>query len=302
MKITTVLGSIAPEDLGYTSISEHLVCDAYWITGYVDHLLNDEQLVIDELAAFVTAGGQALVEPTNGGLRRKPLALKRIAEATGVHIVMGCGWYRSKHYPPDLERRSTPDLAEQMIGELTAGVDETGIRAGIIGEIGVTLDYVSPAEERVLRAAARAHKATGAAIYVSSEFHPVGLSQLAILQEEGVELKQVVVGHADSYLDLDYHEAIARQGAYVAYDGVGQKNVYPDERRVAMIRELLRKGYSDRIVLACGIARRSQWQAYGGVGYGHLWQVFLPMLRQAGVAAEQIQLLTSINPARVLAF
>jgi phosphotriesterase-related protein len=302
VKVTTVLGSIEPEDLGNTSVSEHLVCDAYWITGYVDYLLNDEQLVVEELAAFVTAGGQALVEPTNGGLRRKPLALKRIAEATGVHIIMGCGWYRSKHYPPEIERRSTLDLAEQMIGELTAGVDGTGIRAGIIGEIGVTLDYVSPAEERVLRAAARAHKATGAAIYVSSEFHPVGLDQLEILQEEGVDLNRVVVGHADSYLDLDYHEAITRQGAYAAYDGIGQKNVYPDERRVAMIRELLGKGYSDRIVLACGIARRSQWRAYGGAGYGHLWQAFLPMLRQSGVAAEQIQLLTSINPARVLAF
>jgi len=302
VKITTVLGSIAPEELGYASICEHLVCDAYWITGYVDYLLNDEQLVIEELAVFVNAGGQSLVEPTNGGLRRNPLALKRIAEATGVHIVMGCGWYRSRHYPHDIDRRSTPDLAEQMIRELTTGVDETGIRAGVIGEIGVTLDYVSPAEERVLRAAARAHKATGAAIYVSSEFHPVGLSQLEILKEEGVDLHRVVVGHADSYLDLDYHVAIARQGAYVAYDGVGQRHVYPDERRVAMMRALLEKGYSEQVVLASGIARRSQWQAYGGIGYGHLWQAFLPMLRQAGVTAEQIQLLTSVNPARVLAF
>jgi phosphotriesterase-related protein len=189
-----------------------------------------------------------------------------------------------------------------MVRELTEGVDDTGVRAGIIGEIGVTADYVSAAEERVLRAAARAHAATGAAIYISSEFHPVGLSQLEILKEEGVDTRRVVVGHADSYLDLDYHDAIARQGAYVAYDSVGQTNVYPDERRVAMIGELLGKGYADRILLACGVARRSQWMAYGGTGYGHLWQAFLPMLRQAGASAEEIQLLTSINPARALAF
>jgi phosphotriesterase-related protein len=302
VKITTVLGAIEPGELGQTSISEHLVCDAYWITGYVDYLLNDEQLAIDELEAFTAGGGQALVEPTNGGLRREPLALKRIAQATGVHIVMGCGWYRAKHYPSDLERHSTQELAERMIGELTTGVDDTGIRAGIIGEIGVTLDYVSPSEERVLRASARAHRVTGAAIYVSSEFHPVGLSQLDILKEEGVDLRRVVVGHADSFLDLGYHESIARQGAYVAYDGVGQKNVYPDERRVAMIRELQNLGYSEQVLLANGIARRSQLQAYGGGGYGYLWQTFLPMLRKAGVSQEQTEFLTSTNPARVLAF
>ena len=301
MEITTVLGSVSRENLGPVSVGEHLMCDAYWVTGFVDYLLNDEKLAVDELAAYASAGGRTLVEPTNTGLRRDPEALKRISEASGVNVVMGCGWYRQRHYPLDLERRSTNDLAREMIQDLTVGAGSSGIRAGIIGEIGVTLDYVSAGEERVLRAAARAHHATGAAIYVSSEFHPVGLAQLEILKEEKVDPRRVVVGHADSYLETSYHEAIVSQGALVAYDGIGKKQVYPDARRAVMIKGLIDAGHGDRIVLGCGISRRSELHAYGGVGYDHLLRQFIPMLRQQGLAEEQIQLLTVANPARVLA-
>ena len=248
MEISTVLGTVTPESLGQTSFCEHLICDAYWVTGFVDYLLNDEQLAIEELAAYTGAGGATLVEPTNTGLRRSPQSLKRISEASGVNIIMGCGWYRQRHYPPEIERRSTADLAAEMIRDLTVGVSDTAIRAGIIGEIGVTLDYISPGEERVLRAAARAHNATGAAIYVSSEFHPVGLAQLQILKEERVDLRRVVVGHVDTYLEPSYHEAIVKQGACLSYDCVGKKQVYPDERRVTMILGLIGQGYGDRIV------------------------------------------------------
>jgi phosphotriesterase-related protein len=300
VKIETVLGAVSPASLGSTSFGEHLMSDAYWITGFVDYLLNDEGLAVQELAAYRQAGGGTLVEPTNVGLRRNPQALVRIAQASGVNVVMGCGWYCQRHYPPELERRSTGDLAQEMVRDLTLGVGDAGIRAGIIGEIGVTSDYVSAGEERVLRAAARAHHATGAAILVSSNFHPIGLQQLELLGEERVDLRRVIVGHADTYLESGYHEAIVKQGACVAFDNVGKAQIYPDERRCSMLKSLVDLGFGDRIVLGNGISRRSELHAYGGTGYDFALEHFLPMLRQAGIAEEQLQQMTVVTPARVL--
>ena len=113
---------------------------------------------------------------------------KRCGESrrkTELHIIMGAGWYRQPFYPPEVDRLPTNQLAEMMIRDLTVGVGETGIRAGIIGEIGIDLDYATAQEERVLRAAARAHKATGAPITTHASMYPVGLAQLEILKDEG---------------------------------------------------------------------------------------------------------------------
>jgi phosphotriesterase-related protein len=262
--------------------------------------MNDELLAVEELALFKLAGGSTVVELTNHGLRRNARALRRISAETGVHVIMGCGWYRQKNYPPDFDRRQVGELASEMVNDLTVGVDGSGIKAGIIGEIGVTLDYITPGEERVLRAAAQAHRKTGAAIYTHGEFYPIGLAQLDVLEEEGVDLRRVIVGHMDSYLNLDYHEAVARRGAYLAYDAVGRAHIYPDDRRVAMLQEMLRRGYGAQLLLSTDRCWRSDLRAYGGAGYDYMIRSFLPRLKQAGVSDEQIERICVINPSRVL--
>jgi len=274
----------------------------FWVTWVTNEVLNDEDLAVEEAMLFKKAGGSSIVDVTNMGLRRDAQALRRIAERTGLNIIMGCGWYREPFYPPELKQRSTNDLAAEMIRDITKGVGDTGIKAGIIGEIGVNTDYISPAEERVLRAAARAHKATGAAISTHGEVCPIGLAQLDMLEEEGVDLRRVIVGHADSYLRLDYHEGIAQRGAYVQYDGIGRKHIYPDHRRVSMLVEMIKRGYVEHLLLATDRCWRSDLHAYGGVGYDHILVNFLPMLRQAGVSEGQIHIITVENPKRVLPF
>jgi len=134
------------------------------------------------------------------------------------------------------------------------------------------------------------------------EVSPIGLAQLDVLDEEGVDLRRVIVGHSDSYLRLDYHEAIARRGAYVEYDGVGRKHIYPDARRVAMLVEMAGRGYIEQLLLSTDRCWRSDLHAYGGVGYDYLLNGFVPMLKDAGFADEQIQLMTVENPKRVLPF
>jgi phosphotriesterase-related protein len=160
--IWTALGPLDPAVLGRTLMHEHVLCDFYRVTGLLNQLLNDEFLAIGELELLVQAGGAALVDCTTIDLGRDAKALRRISQQSGVHIVLGTGWYRELFYPPEIDRRTVAELADLMVRELTEGIADTGIRAGIIGEIGVNLDYVTGQEERVLRSAARAQFRTGA--------------------------------------------------------------------------------------------------------------------------------------------
>ncbi len=297
----TVLGEIKPEKLGITMTHEHLLIDTYWITDRVDDLLNDEDIAVEELLLFKKAGGDSIVDLTNHGLKRNPEALKRISERTGVNVIMGCGWYRGPYYPENVTYRSTDELAREMIGDLTEGVENTGIKAGIIGEIGVNLDYITPAEERVLRAAARAHIHTGKAVTLHSEYCSVGLDQLKILEEEGMNPERVIVGHADSFLNLNYHEEIYRRGAYIQFDGIGRDHIYPDSMRLKSLVVLIRRGYIEKILLSTDRCRRSDLRLYGGKGYDHILVDFIPKLKKAGVTEREIELMMVDNPREILA-
>ncbi|MCL4466815.1 MAG: aryldialkylphosphatase [Chloroflexi bacterium] len=303
MKAMSVLGPVDPALLGFTQPHEHLLCDLHKVVIHtVDGLLNDEALAAEELLFFKRAGGGTLVDVTNRGLGRNPAAVKRISQATGVHLIVGCGWYRGRFYDESIDRTPTNDLAADMVRDVEEGIDGTGIRAGIIGEIGAEGSYLTAAEERVLRAAGRAHRRTGAAVTTHAVGYPLGVRQLDILAEEGVDPRRVIVGHCDHYLFLDYQEAILRRGAYVEFDNFGNKIAYSDERRIAMLLELLRLGFERQIVLATDVCLRSHLHAYGGHGYDHILTAILPALREKGVSEEQLHLLTVENPARVLAF
>jgi predicted metal-dependent phosphotriesterase family hydrolase len=300
--IETVLGKIPAIEAGVFSSHEHILIDLYWHTGDIGGLLNDKELAIKELEKFKQAGGETIVELTNIGLRRDPTGLKEISERTGVNIIMGSGWYRQPFYPHDIEFRSTNDLANEIINDVTIGVDQTGIKAGVIGEIGANLDYVTPAEERVHRASARAANKTGAAIITHSVCYPVGLAQLVIFEEEGTDLRKVVIGHADSYPCADYHEAIIKRGAYILFDGFGANWINPERNLITMLVELLKKGFVKNILLGTDVCTRSYLHEYNGVGYDHLFLKIIPALKEAGISDEQIQIMMRENPTEVFSF
>ena len=300
--IHTVLGPVAPTELGLCLPHEHLICDFSAVTGSLDHLLNDVELAVDELALFAAAGGRALVEITPPDLGRDPLALRAIAERSGVHIVMATGWYRRAFYPDELDRTPTAELAERMVHELTQGVGDTGVRAGIIGEIGVDRDVVSAVEERVLRAAARAQHRTGAAISTHSSMYPVGLAQLDVLEDEGVDPSRVIIGHADTFLDRDYHAALLQRGVMVQFDTAGRNHMNPDERRAKAFVELAHGGWLHRLLLSSDRCFRSDLVAFGGAGYAHVLTTFRDLLLAAGLTAAEFDVVTIENPARALAW
>ena len=302
VRIHTVLGAIEPSVLGRTLMHEHIFCDMYRVTGRLNELLNDEALSVNELAALRKAGGTALVEVTTPDLGRDPEALCRVAEKTELHIIMGTGWYRQPFYPAEIDRLLMNELADMIIAELTDGVEGTGIRAGIIGEIGVHSDYATAQEERVLRAAARAQKATGAPLTTHASMYPVGLLQLDVLKDEGADLSRVIIGHCDTYLDQSYHLAILEAGAYVQFDTVGRNHMNPDSRRARAFVELVRLGWRDKLLLSSDRCHRSDLCAFGGVGYGYVFTRFFDLLRAMGIDDNTLDTITIENPRRALAW
>lgn len=308
--VMTVRGPVPASELGLTLMHEHILVNMLRELR-VEGLLNDVPLAVRELARFKELGGGTVVDMTNRSLGQQPRALRRISELSGLHIVMGCGLYRQQYYDAAwLDRMSTDELASWMVRDLTEGVDGTGIRAGIIGEIACD-QWLTAQEERVFRAAARAHRRTGATISTHAARWPVGLTQLDLLEEEGVSPGRVIVGHCDTVASvewdaeqsvLDYHLAIAERGAFVQFDTVrkGPGFEHDLDARVRFVRHLIDKGRIDRILLSHDVAWRSALRTFGGGGYVLIIEDFVPRLKAAGIGEDQIRTILVDNPRRAL--
>lgn len=305
--IQTVLGPIEPSALGFTLPHEHTQIALWHIEGRWDYwqLTRDEPVILAELARFREAGGSGLVDLTLPGVGRDPAWLRGLAEASGLHIVMGGGWYRTAYYPPEarIDRRSVDDLADELVREYTDGVGDSGVRPGILGEIGTDKPWVTALEERVHRAVARAACRTGLAITTHGPLSDVGLAQLRIFEEEGLDPGRVVIGHADSYPVLAHHLAVIERGASVEFDFLGMpwpRERHGEARTVELVCELLARGHADRILLSQDVCNDDQLKRFDGNGYTYLQDSFLPVLRAAGVSDAEIETMTVANPRRLL--
>ncbi|MGW1681276.1 phosphotriesterase family protein [Saccharopolyspora sp. NPDC002376] len=316
--VMTASGSVDRDRLGPTLPHEHLFINLLR-ERRGDGLIVDEQLVTEEVGAFAELGGGTIVDLTSAeltigaapvpsndatGSTRDPqnvLAIGRVAKASGLNVVLGTGHYRDPFLEQDWFDRHDPDqIAEHMVRDLTEGFPGTDISAGIIGEIGADKWYISAAEERSFRAAARAHRATGAAIYTHAARWPVGLPQLDLLAEEDVAPERIAIGHCDLVEKPGYALEIARRGAYVGIDTMFTANPHEVSRRVAMVVELARAGHLDQILLSHDVCVKSQLSAYGGTGYAFVQTVFRKALREAGIDDGEFEHITVANPAQLL--
>jgi predicted metal-dependent phosphotriesterase family hydrolase len=314
--VQTVLGPVPSNELGFALPHEHLGARLWDIPqapavargATQGALYLDEDMLASEMLAFKELGGGAIVELTLPAIGRNPERYKRLSERVGVHIIMGCGWYREPFYPPEdlIDRRSVDQLATNLMTEIRDGAGDSGIRPGVIGEIGANNSWVSAQEERVHRAAARAHLATGLSITTHSSFSNVGLAQLKIFQEEGVDARRVAIGHCDSWPLLDYYLELLDEGAYVQLDNFGQwvvgavgSEVY-ESRVLRLIAELCHKGYSRQLLISHDAFNISQYSAYGGGGFCYIPQRVLPRLEGLGLSVAILEQLTVTNPARFL--
>ena len=305
MTIITVRGPIEAGQAGCTLSHEHLLCDLWKITGSYDGILDDEALAVKEVLLFKEAGGGSIVDVTSGGLGRNPRALRRISELSGVHIVAGAAWYREVVYPAFVEEKDTNSLADLIVQELTAGIDETDVRAGVIGEIGTERHHITPAQERVFRASARAQRRTGAPIVThTTHFGELALEQIALLREEGVSSDRIMISHLGDRFDFAPLSAIARESVFLSIDNIGYLgDGYPsDEVRARNVLRLIGEGHGSQILLGGDICTKQHLAAYGGKGYAHVRLRFLPLLREMGVSEELIYKMTVENPRRFLSW
>lgn len=337
-KVMTVLGPIAASDLGITLMHEHILndCTCWWhkpketerrfladspvtmdIIGELrmdpfvnlDNItLNDERAAIDELKPVAALGGKTVVDPTGLGVGRDPLALQRISRATGLNIVMGAGFYLETSMPPEVSGMSKSDIADRIVQEAIEGVNGSGAKVGIIGEIGVSADF-TPNERKSLRGAAIAQKRTGLPLMV----HLPGWFRRAdevldMVEEEGGDIRQTVLCHMNpSWHDSDYQLRLAARGAFLEYDMVGMDFWYADQgvqcpsddENARGIKVLIDAGFGDHVLVSQDVFLKMMLTRYGGFGYAYIQKHFLPRLKRHGVTDPQIQALMVDNPRRV---
>ncbi len=301
--IRTVSGDIAPEEFGVCYHHEHVLARPPSNVSDTDLTMDDRGVAIRELTWFRQAGGRALVEMSTVDYGRDVEGMLQVSQASGVHIVCTTGHHKEAFCAPWVQKRTVDELAESFRCEVTDGIAGTGIRAGVI-KAASSLNQITANEEKVFRAAARAHHATGAPIATHTEAGTMGLEQIALLRAEGVDPGRVIVGHVDRLLDWEYHRQLARTGAYLGYDQLSKEKYVPDARRVEFILKLVGEGYQRQILLAGDLARKSYWPSYGtggGPGLTYILWRFVPWLRSEGLPEGAIEDILIHNPARALA-
>jgi len=299
--IETVTGPVEVHELGLTLPHEHVFINL--VREYRgDGLLNDVALMRAELARFVRSGGRTLIDCTSDDIGRDPEGLLQMSQALGVNIVMGCGHYRDPYLDrARLDRASADCLADELVRDITEGAAGTSVRSGIIGEIGSDKKYISAAEERSFRAAARAHVRTGVPITTHAARWPIGTDQLDILVSEGVDPSRVIIGHCDMVPIPEYHLAIAKRGAFVEFDTIRGESEYDSQARIDWLMSLVRAGYIEQILLSQDVCLRSLLRATGGPGYAFVLEDFLPRLHKAGLNTGETSCMTTRNIQRAFA-
>ena len=338
--IQTVLGKIKPEDLGITTTHEHLFINLQWMlnppkestelfkayepirldnlgwirrnwTSNLDNLLiADEEITIIEASKYKRAGGGTIVDATSIGIGRDPLALARVSRATNINVVMGSSYYLDKSHPENMDQIKESTITQMIINDITNGVGDTEIKAGIIGEIGCSWPLTKN-ETKVLRASAAAQSETGAAILIHigrDEKSPKEI--IKILKESGADLTRTIMGHLDrTTTNHDILIEIAENGCYLEYDLFGLESSYnpatipdmpSDGQRIDYLKYLISKGYEKRIVIAQDICTKHRLQKYGGHGFSHIIENVIPHMQEKGMSKDQINNIIINNPADIL--
>lgn len=339
--LRTVRGDILAQDMGVTLPHEHVFTDtSTWHQPATDLVgrqfsnsvptldtlwwhrqhpnssrpvlqLTDERTAVDELGIFAAVGGGTVIDLTTSEMGRNPAGLVRVSQATGLHVVAGTGHYVAAAHAGWVQEASVDDLADRMAGEINIGIGDTGVRAGVIGEVGVSWPLRDD-ERKVLRGAAVAQRMTGAVITVHTAAHAIdqdsALTAADELQAAGADLTRVVMAHMDTTLHRPaYHHAVANLGCWLEYDLFGHEffesengfQSFGDTETARAVVQRVEEGYGDRLLISQDICYLLQLQRYGGYGYAHLVRNIVPRLKLWGLEHHYAQQLITDNPQRL---
>ena len=343
--VQTVLGLKNPAEIGITLTHEHLLIDLtcyfrmpdeataraiidkpitiemlgtlrkHFYASRDAQTMFDEQLAIEEILKYKYAGGQSIVDTTSIGIARDPLALARISRATGLNIIMGGSYYVIDSHPEDMSFRTEESITEHIIKDVTIGVGETGIKTGVIGEIG---NYypIGENETKILRASAQAQAATGAPILIHPGIHPDSPSQiLKVLTDNGASANNIIFGHLDNIRPMSAIKELGDSGCYLEYDRFGAEDTsfeyesgevsttsVSDAQRLESLEYLISEGLGGQITMAHDVCLKPETVKYGGRGFAHILESIIPRMIRRGISQEQIDAMLIDNPAQALQF
>jgi phosphotriesterase-related protein len=295
--LITTLGPYRKDQLGMILPHEHVFVDLRTPDqpGYAQAEAADVvALMAPQIAAIQAQGITALVECSTGGVGRRADLDKAVSVATGMPIVVPTGNYREPWIPEWIKSAGDADLENWMLGELTGQIEDSGVMAGWI-KLSAGDDGITALEERILRAAARAGKQTGAIIGSHTIKGRVVMDQLDIIEDEGYRAERFISIHTQAEPDFELHKAVAARGAWIEYDNLGW---VPDEESVPLILKALETGLGDQLLLSHDMGWFDPAKPGGGEPrpYTHLVDSILPKLRAAGVSEATITQLTHDNP------
>ena len=169
----------------------------------------------------------------------------------------------------EVSHLSIDEIADIMIEEVSVGMDGTEVKAGWV-KAGTAYMHITPNEEKVLRAGARAAGATGVCLHTHTTSGTMGIEQAEIVESEGFDMERMIIAHVDRNPDLWYHRKMLEKGVYLIYDGPGKAKYYPDSMRIDLLRQLVADGYANKLMLSNDMGRRSHHKVYG-YGPGFTW-------------------------------
>ena len=334
----TVLGPVGGDEFGAVLHHEHLLSltPGPWLDGgrqdparFAEHQI---EVAIAALSGLPALGYDTVVDLSPYGVVGRDehganvALLKEISRRSGVHIVAGTAVYLEAYSPSWTRDADLDTLTARLIADATTGIGDTGVRAGIFGEQATSLGVITSHEEKCLRAAARAHTATGLTLTTHTTHGTMALEQIAILLDEGADLTRVVIGHMDTRPDLDYVRSVLATGVTVAFDTIGKQNwdyfLAPppadppdgdvtrqayhrsDVTRADWLGRLIVEGHLEQILLAHDLTGAEVYlnpTTHGQRGYTYLAGPFADLLHSYGVTADQIHTMTHTTPHRLLA-
>jgi len=317
MTVQTVRGPIDTDSLGVTLMHEHVfVLSTEIIANYPEGWGDDatrEQEAVDKLNALKAIGVDTIVDPTVIGLGRYIPRIARIAERTDLQIVVATGVYTYNDVPmyfhftgPGTVLNGPEPMVDMFVRDITEGIAGTGVKAAIL-KCATDEPGVTPGVERVLRAVAQAHRATGVPITTHTHAHSRrGLDQQRVFAEEGVDLGRVIIGHSGDTTDLDYLEELIAAGSYIGMDRFGLDNILSFDERVDTVARMCERGHAGKMVLAQDASCYIDWLPEAALPlvlpnwhYLHIHNDVLPALRRRGVTEEQITTMLVDNPRAI---
>jgi len=308
--VQTVTGPLPVQRLGRVLMHEHVFTASPGLREAYPSTFPRAEIratCIAQLQALKDAGIDTLVDHTTYDLGRDAELLAEISQASGVAIVAATGvWIEPQRF---WHQRAAAEAAELLIADLEDGIADSGIRAGVIKCALDVPGLQRPGAERVLRACAIAHRATG--VHLSTHTHAAtrnGLDQQRVFAEEGVDLRRVVIGHSGDTTELDYLRALLAGGSYLGLDRFGVEDVLADAARMDVVAALCREGHAERLLLShdasCWTDRTPQAalrRLRPHHDHRHVVERIAPGLLERGVTEQQVQTMLAGNPHAIFA-